>query len=60
MKKKYSLNHNDEIFEMHQMVTQYIPNEDFAMTDNYQLLCMIKEISHERPNRIQTKFGFLD
>lgn len=60
MKKKYSWNHNDEIFEIHQMVTQYIPNEDCAMTDNYQLLCMIKEISYKRPNRIQTKFSFLD
>lgn len=48
------------IFEIDQVVILYIPKEDCAITDNYQLLYIIKKIPYEKEHRIQTKFNIFD
>lgn len=60
MKKKYSQNHKAVTFKIDQVIILYIPKKNHATTDNYQLLCMIKEILYKGRYKLQTKFGILD
>ena len=60
IQKKYSRHYNIITFQPGEIVTLCIPKEDRASTDNYWLICMVKDISHDWPHLLQTQFGILD
>ena len=60
MQKKYPRNHNVVTFQPSEIVTPCIPNEDRANTDNYRLICIVKDISHQGWHLLQTQFSVLD
>ncbi len=60
MQKKYSRNHNVVTFQPGEIVLLRIRNEDRASNNNHRLICMVKDIPHDRPHLLQTQFGVLD
>ena len=54
MQKKYSRNHKVVTFQPGKIVTFRILKEDRASTDNHRLICMVKDISHDAQNLLQT------
>lgn len=60
MKQKYLRNHQIMVFENIEVVILQIPKKDYAITDNHQLLFIVKKISYKKRHRIQIKFGIFN
>lgn len=47
MRNKYTQNHKFVVFQETDIVTHWIPKEDYAAGDNHQVIMMIKSLPHK-------------